>query len=84
MSNNTKYGYYVFWVEKFDEYTNTDVKFCSDRKELLEFVNQEKFLDNEDDPYEKTIYDIIKVIKGQEVQLIEKEVKIVKKIEIEG
>lgn len=77
------YGYWVVYNENSEERTYTEIQYCLNKHDLLEFINQEKFKPRSDaDPYHNPVYEIVKVFEGRSIQLKEKEVKIVKEYEL--
>lgn len=79
----SKHGYYIFWREEVEDFTNPNVTFITDTDSLLRFINQPKFIGRDDqDRWDGSVYAIDCVVKGFEVPIRPKTVKIVRELEI--
>ena len=73
------YGYWIIWEYVCDDTTDISVNFCSEKEEVIEFINQERFKEEKQpDPrfeYEK----VLMVFKGEKFDISKEKVKVVEK-----
>lgn len=76
----SQYGYWIVWTEYVDDYANTDIAFFKEKKDALDFINQDKFLVQDDDLI--TVSKIDKIIHGNVVPLKEHKVRVIKEYKL--
>lgn len=73
------YGYWIIWEHYCDDVTNISVNFCSEKEEVIEFINQERFKEEKQPDLEFEYEKVLMVFKGEKFNISKEEVKVVEK-----